>query len=76
MNTWWNAGATGESNGTALTCVDCGRPVVYLKPRTPYERALRARQITHRLCDRCARITGEVGHDMDGLRRKSRFLPY
>ena len=76
MIRWWNPPASGGSNGTTLTCVDCGRPVVYVTPRTPYERTIRARQITHRLCERCARVAGEVGQDMDGLRRKRRFLPY
>lgn len=76
LDSSWNLALVSPAAPAGLTCVDCGRPVSYIKARTPYERLIRARQINHRLCERCARTTVEVGADLDGLRRKSRFLGY
>lgn len=76
MPSTWFLTRTGNGRQSGLECVDCGRPVVYIQARTPYEALIRARQVNHRLCGRCARKTEEVGADLDGLRRKARFLKY
>ena len=64
------------SGAGAQACVECGRPIVFLQARTPYEALVRARQVHHKLCERCARTAVEVGSDLDGLHRKRRFLQY
>lgn len=65
-----------QASKKELACVECGRPVHYVQAVTPYERRIRNRQMIHRLCEQCARTTAEVGEDLDGLRRKQRFLRY
>lgn len=66
----------GGQEQEGMACVECGRPIQYIEARTPYEKLIKSRQINHRLCQRCARTTAEVGEDLDGLRRKKRFLRY